>query len=134
LPTKSIHLLPADYKHLATNVLEKFFPSDFDIDLNGRTLPWEAVCLIPFVDDSLFLDHEGQVKHEGLSDYDKIRNQITFSYKCYIYDKKRFEGQPKTPLNSTLTTLSGLPFNYTVMTLVEDYKDVGKHSFSSKLH
>ena len=74
MPTKSIHLLPADYKNLATGVLEKYFPADFDIDLNGRTLPWEAICLIPFVDDSLFLDTEAKVKHDILADVDKNRN------------------------------------------------------------
>ena len=79
-------------------MLEKYFPSDFDIDLNGRTLPWEAICLIPFVDDSLFLNNEQQVKHDSLDEVDRTRNQITFAYKAYVYDKKRLEGQPKVPL------------------------------------
>ena len=34
---------------------------DFDIDLNGRALPWEAACLIPFVDEALFIKHEAEL-------------------------------------------------------------------------
>jgi 5'-3' exonuclease len=98
LPTKSIHLLPAEYKQFATQTLEKYFPADFDIDLNGRTLPWEAICLIPFVDDNLFLDTEATVKQSALEDKEQKRNTISFSYKCYIYDRKTLESKPKTTL------------------------------------
>jgi 5'-3' exonuclease len=40
------------------NQLKTYFPDDFDIDFNGRALPWEAICIIPFVDEKLFIDHE----------------------------------------------------------------------------
>ena len=36
-------------------ILRPFFPDDFDIDLNGRTLTYEAACLIPFVDEKQFI-------------------------------------------------------------------------------
>lgn len=44
--------------------LREYFPDDFDIDLNGRALPWEAACLIPFVDETLFITHELQLLKE----------------------------------------------------------------------
>jgi 5'-3' exonuclease len=43
---------------LAKGKLVEFFPSHFDIDLNGRTLPWEAAVLIPFADEDLFISAE----------------------------------------------------------------------------
>ena len=58
MPTKSIGLLPASYAPIAKVFLKEYFPPDFDIDLNGRALPWEAACLIPFCDESLFIEQE----------------------------------------------------------------------------
>lgn len=38
--------------------LNVYFPEEFELDLNGRTLPWEAACLIPFIPEDLFLESE----------------------------------------------------------------------------
>jgi 5'-3' exonuclease len=46
-----MNLLPPQYAPIFKGELKKYFPVDFDIDLNGRALPWEAICLIPFVDE-----------------------------------------------------------------------------------
>jgi len=43
-------LLPDNYRKIATKDLKDFFPDDFSVDLNGKTLAWEAIVLIPFVD------------------------------------------------------------------------------------
>ena len=64
---------------MAYGDLREFFPDDFDIDLNGRTLPWEAACLIPFVDEKLFLEKEEEfLRNPGyaLSQADSHRNTI----------------------------------------------------------
>jgi len=56
---KSLKLcLPKEYPNLAETKLAGFFPTDFEIDLNGRTLPWEAAILIPFANEALFLEEE----------------------------------------------------------------------------
>jgi len=47
-------------------VLNEYFPDDFEIDLNGRTLPWEAVILIPFVDEAEFIDAEASLFEDGM--------------------------------------------------------------------
>lgn len=58
-PVKSLRaFLPSQYLALAEGVLQEYFPDDFDIDLNGRTLPWEAAVLIPFVDEDVFIEAE----------------------------------------------------------------------------
>jgi 5'-3' exonuclease len=55
MPSISFHLLPKQYYDIMDKNLKEYFPDHFDIDLNGRALPWEAACLIPFVDENLFL-------------------------------------------------------------------------------
>ena len=58
MPLKSIHLLPRCYEEIARGDLVEYFPEDFPIDLNGKTVAWEALVLIPFVDEALFLKKE----------------------------------------------------------------------------
>lgn len=59
MPIRSIGLLPPGYSELVKHdKIKDFFPLDFDIDLNGRALPWEAACLIPFVDEKIAIELE----------------------------------------------------------------------------
>jgi 5'-3' exonuclease len=75
MPIKSIGLLPPGYGTIAKDILKEFFPLEFDIDLNGRALPWEAACLIPFCDEKLFIENERLMLLEHpLDDDDKKRN------------------------------------------------------------
>ena len=57
--------------------------------MNGRTLPWEAAILIPFVDEQLFLEAEVNLLSSGIdfSETEVERNTIKFSYPVYYYDK-----------------------------------------------
>lgn len=90
LPIKSLHLLPDIYKTIALNQLIQYFPNDFDIDFNGRVLPWEAICLIPFVDEKLFIENESiLLSKNNLNPEDQSRNIISFEYKCYKYDRSK---------------------------------------------
>jgi 5'-3' exoribonuclease 1 len=61
MPSRSAKLMPTAYSSIIDGVLNKYFPADFELDLNGRTLPWEAACLIPFCDEKLFLDTETEL-------------------------------------------------------------------------
>ena len=58
--------MPPRYAELAQGPLAEFFPDDFDIALNGRTLPWEAAILIPFADEGLFIEAEQSLFSQGM--------------------------------------------------------------------
>jgi 5'-3' exonuclease len=68
LPPDSIkNLLPKCYSdHFVGNPdFEQFYPLTFDMDLNGRSMPWEAIVLIPFIDETVLLDFEAKLAEEG---------------------------------------------------------------------
>uniref|UniRef100_A0A8C9TQN7 5'-3' exoribonuclease 1 n=1 Tax=Scleropages formosus TaxID=113540 RepID=A0A8C9TQN7_SCLFO len=54
LPAASKDLLPQCYQHLMTSPgspIIEYYPLDFKTDLNGKQQEWEAVVLIPFIDE-----------------------------------------------------------------------------------
>lgn len=54
LPASSKDLLPVAYHDLMTSENSQiihFYPNEFETDLNGKQHEWEAVVLIPFIDE-----------------------------------------------------------------------------------
>jgi 5'-3' exoribonuclease 1 len=103
LPTNSLRkFLPAKYLSLTEGELTEFFPDDFEVDLNGRTLPWEAAILIPFADETLFLEQEKRLFDRGmqLNPEEWKRNTTNFVYPAYFFDGNRIHN-PQS-LQSTL--------------------------------
>lgn len=59
LPAASKDLLPTAYHNLMTqqeSKLIEYYPVAFETDLNGKQQEWEAVVLIPFIDEIKLLD------------------------------------------------------------------------------
>lgn len=126
--------MPKQYHPIFYGELAPFFPADFEIDLNGRALPWEAATLIPFVDEKQMLQHEGlALSLEGLDDDNTFRNTISFRYRSYNYDEQIKVSGEKLTLKSTLKIFQDLPYNLVSSTIHSEYEDVGKHSFVPKL-
>ncbi|KAF5282795.1 hypothetical protein FQR65_LT02792 [Abscondita terminalis] len=58
LPAASKTLLPEPYHNLMTDeesLIKDYYPEDFKTDLNGKKQEWEAVVLIPFIDENILL-------------------------------------------------------------------------------
>lgn len=58
LPAASRNFLPPPYRKLMTNAdseIIDFYPLNFETDLNGKQQEWEAVVLIPFIDENRLL-------------------------------------------------------------------------------
>lgn len=76
LPDRSKKIVPTVYHDLMTNPnspIIDFYPRDFELDMNGKKMDWEAVVKIPFIDEKRLLDAMGP-KNEILSDDEKARN------------------------------------------------------------
>ncbi|RZC39325.1 5'-3' exoribonuclease 1 like, partial [Asbolus verrucosus] len=59
LPPASKNFLPKCYHHLMTDdnsVIKGYYPEEFQTDLNGKRQEWEAVVLVPFIDENVLLE------------------------------------------------------------------------------
>ncbi|PRT54494.1 5'-3' exoribonuclease 1 [Wickerhamiella sorbophila] len=59
LPDRSSKLVPAAYRDLMSSPqspIIDFYPNEFQLDLNGKKADWEAVVLIPFIDEKRLID------------------------------------------------------------------------------
>uniref|UniRef100_A0A8C9W0Y4 5'-3' exoribonuclease 1 n=1 Tax=Scleropages formosus TaxID=113540 RepID=A0A8C9W0Y4_SCLFO len=84
LPAASKDLLPQCYQHLMTSPgspIIEYYPLDFKTDLNGKQQEWEAVVLIPFIDEKRLLAAM-EPYNELLSAEEKARNRHS---ECALY-------------------------------------------------
>ncbi|KAM9845283.1 5'-3' exoribonuclease 1 [Aulostomus maculatus] len=84
LPSASMELLPECYRHLMTSEsspIIEYYPTDFKTDLNGKQQEWEAVVLIPFIDERCLLAAMELCNHK-LTKEEKARNRHT---ECALY-------------------------------------------------
>ena len=78
LPDRSKKIVPQVYWPLMTDPespIIDFYPRDFELDMNGKKMDWEAVVKIPFIDEKRLLAAMGP-KNELLSDDEKARNDF----------------------------------------------------------
>ena len=83
LPDRSKRIVPMPYHDLMTNPdspIIDFYPRDFELDMNGKKMEWEAVVKIPFIDEKRLLPAM-QTKDHLLSDDEKARNEFGVSLK-----------------------------------------------------
>ncbi|GFS46963.1 5'-3' exoribonuclease 1 [Trichonephila inaurata madagascariensis] len=76
LPKLSKELLPEPYQKLMCDIdsqLIDFYPDDFTTDLNGKQQEWEAVVLIPFINEKI-LCKSAELADKLLTEEEKKRN------------------------------------------------------------
>lgn len=77
LPDRSVNLLPPALHHLVmepTSPIIDFYPHSFDLDQNGKKASWEAVVLIPFIDQDRLLKYVRPIEDNKLTEAEKHRN------------------------------------------------------------
>jgi 5'-3' exoribonuclease 1 len=83
LPDRSKKIVPTVYHELMTDSkspIIDFYPRDFELDMNGKKMEWEAVVKIPFIDEKRLLEAM-KPKNQLLSPAEKERNEFGVSLK-----------------------------------------------------
>ncbi|KAI1486558.1 exoribonuclease 1 [Biscogniauxia mediterranea] len=87
LPDRSKKIVPSAYHDLMTDPkspIIDFYPRDFELDMNGKKMEWEAVVKIPFIDEKRLLAAMAS-KNDLLTTDEKARNDFGVSLK-FTYD------------------------------------------------
>ncbi|KAI0597976.1 exoribonuclease 1 [Biscogniauxia sp. FL1348] len=87
LPDRSKKIVPSAYHDLMTDPkspIIDFYPRDFELDMNGKKMEWEAVVKIPFIDEKRLLPAMAS-KTNLLTADEKARNDFGVSLK-FTYD------------------------------------------------
>ena len=80
LPPQSAALVPPAYRELMlspTSPVFDAYPADFALDLNGKRAEWEAIALLPFIDEQRLLAAVRAIDESGaLTEAEKARNVL----------------------------------------------------------
>ncbi|KAF2113567.1 XRN 5'-3' exonuclease N-terminus-domain-containing protein [Lophiotrema nucula] len=83
LPDRSKKIVPTAYHDLMTNPdspIIDFYPREFELDMNGKKMEWEAVVKIPFIEETRLLPAMATKEHL-LTEDEKARNSYGVSLK-----------------------------------------------------
>lgn len=98
LPAGSKELLPNVYHKLMTDQNSKiidYYPVNFETDLNGKKQEWEALVLIPFINEVRLIDamndyndllsdnERNRNKHGPMLQYDYCANDLGSEPECF---------------------------------------------------
>ncbi|KAL2315302.1 Protein kinase domain-containing protein [Schizosaccharomyces pombe] len=78
LPARSQALVPPCFRDLMVNSespIIDFYPENFALDQNGKTASWEAVVIIPFIDETRLIDALAS-KDKFLTEEERKRNSF----------------------------------------------------------
>ena len=114
LPPRSSHALPSPLAALMTDPASEildFYPTDFAIDSNGKKFLWQAVVLLPFIDEERLTDAMSEAIRKLTPD-EKRRNETGEPLLCV---------STSHPLCAPLLGAYGPPLQRLVLTSCSEY-------------
>ncbi|XP_059430265.1 5'-3' exoribonuclease 3-like [Corylus avellana] len=94
LPPKSAHALPKAYQALMTDPESKIidlYPTDFDIDFDGKRFMWQGICKLPFIVEECLLSETKELE-KSLQRVEAMRNRDNFD-QLYVSSTHKMASQ-----------------------------------------
>jgi 5'-3' exoribonuclease 1 len=121
LPPLSSALLPEPLAQLMlspTSPLLKYYPENFEIDMDGKRQEWEGVALLPFIDETELLTHYRAIDTNRYTPAERVRNGFG-SELAYVFSpahSHRLEspGAPFQPIENCMVLETKVNFSFAV--------------------